>query len=154
ETSCWPARDEPDPNVIWINPIATLGLLAIAAPIVIHILARQKAERLPFPTLQFIRPSQLAAIRRRTLEDAALLAVRALIVAAAVAALAGPFLETAARRRAWDAQTIRADVTGNLHEGLTRAVAWLDAQPPGRREIVVRGPLTIGSITTADLAAV
>lgn len=140
--------------MLWTNPLAALGLLALAAPVLVHVLARQRAPRLPFPTLRFVRPFHAAAIRRRALEDAALLAVRMLVIAAATAAAAGPFLVTDARRRAWDARVVRADVTGDVRAGLARAIAWLDAQPPGRREIVVRSTFPIGSITSADLAVI
>jgi hypothetical protein len=97
--------------VIWLNPLALIGLVAVAAPILIHILVQRRAERFPFPTLRFIQPTRLAAIRRHVLEDAALLAVRAALVAAAVAALAGPLVVTGARRRAWDRRVVQAVVT-------------------------------------------
>ena len=42
----------------------------------------------------------------------------------------------------------------SLSDGIRRAIAWLDSAPPARREVVITGPLTIGSIVDADLAAV
>jgi hypothetical protein len=76
--------------VIWLNPLALFALAALAAPILIHILVQRRAERLSFPTLRFLQPTRLAAIRRHLLEDVGLLAVRAAILATAVAALARP----------------------------------------------------------------
>ena len=141
--------------MIWLHPFAAIALLAVALPVVIHVLVRQRATRVPFPTLRFIQPHRLSSVRRHALEDLALLAVRAAILALAAAAIAGPFLTNAARRRAWDARTIRADVTdADVAVGLARAIAWLDRQPPARREIVVRGPLLIGTLTAADIAAI
>lgn len=155
--------------MIWVSPAAAIALLAAAAPILIHVLVQRHAPRVPFPTLRFIRPVHIAAVRRRSLEDGLLLAVRVLIVAAAVAAVAGPFLETAARRRSWDARTIRAVVSDgaqgfsrasgvpdgdDVKEGLRRAVAWLETQPPARREIVVRSAFPLGAIDASDIAAV
>src|SRR5207237_4014163 len=35
-----------------------------------------------------------------------------------------------------------------------RGVAWLDSAPPGRRELVIAAPLTIGSLGDADIAEV
>ncbi len=179
---------------MWRNPLALLALGSIAAPILIHILVQRRAERFPFPTLRFIAPTRLAAIRRHLLEDAALLAVRIAILTVAIIALAGPLLVTAARRRAWDQQVVRAVVfdernnpppdpalialggngSGVIHilgrspgvveqkafdadvlrDGIRRAVAWLDTAAPGRRELVVRSPLPIGSLTDADIAEV
>jgi hypothetical protein len=104
--------------------------------------------------LRFIRPVRAASIRRYALDDLALLAVRVSILAFAAAAMAGPLLMTAARRRAWDARVITVRVSDNLAESLRAAVASLDRQPPARREIVVSSAFPIGSITQEDVAAV
>jgi hypothetical protein len=167
--------------MLWLNPVALFALAAVAAPILIHILIQRSAERFLFPTLRFLEPTRLAAIRRHLLEDLPLLAVRIAILAAAAAALAGPLLVTAARRQAWDRRVVRAIVVDDvarpfqgrerraespaphqertfdavsITDGIRRAVAWLETAPPARREIVVSSPLPIGSITPADIAAI
>ena len=63
-------------SMFWLNPSALFALAAIAAPILIHILVQRRAERFPFPTLRFLQPTRLAAIRRHLLEDLPLLAIR------------------------------------------------------------------------------
>ena len=134
---------------------ALLGLAALAAPIAIHILARRRAERIPFPTLRFIQPGRLASVRRHVLEDAPLLAVRLLILAAAAVALAGPLVVTKSREAAWNAQLHRTVVEGpDLRNRLRHAVLSLYDAPPGRQEIVVRSPFPIGSIDRFDVLAV
>jgi aerotolerance regulator-like protein len=166
--------------MMWIYPAAWFALIVLAAPIVIHLLAHRRAAPLAFPTLRFIRPTRLAAIRRRALEDLPLLIVRVAILASAVAALAGPLLVTPARRASWNARLVRAIVTSPasmtagvpshradanvfrserfaadaLPDGIHRAVAWLENAPPARRELVIAAPLTLGSIDARDLAAV
>lgn len=165
--------------MLWLNPSALFALAAIAAPILIHILIQRRAERLPFPTLRFLQPTRLAAIRRHLLEDLPLLAVRAALLAAAAVALAGPLLMTASRGQAWDQRIVRARVVTNLaateraaspdqrpafreqtfdgpslSDGIRRAILWLEAAPPARREIVIASPLAIGSIAAADIAQV
>ena len=117
--SQFPAREEDAAQalgltatpMLWLNPSALFALAAVAAPILIHILIQRRAERFPFPTLRFLQPTRLAAIRRHLLEDLPLLAVRIALLAAAVAALAGPLLVTSARRQAWDRRVVRAIVT-------------------------------------------
>ena len=101
-------------NVIWQSPLVLFALAAVAAPILIHILVQRRAERVPFPTLRFLQPTRLAAIRRHVLDDAALLAVRAAILAAAVAALAGPLVITSARRQTWERRIVRAVVVDDV----------------------------------------
>jgi hypothetical protein len=161
--------------VIWLNPLALFALAAVAAPILIHILVQRHAERFAFPTLRFLKPTRLAAIQRHLLEDAALLAVRAAILAAAAGALAGPLVVTPLRRQDWDRRIVRAVVvdedarasdggtaayqtrqfTGpSLRDGIRRAVAWLENAPPARRELVVVSPLRLGALDAADVAAI
>jgi hypothetical protein len=141
--------------MIWLQPWAALGLLALVAPLLVHLLVYRTGPRVAFPTIRFIRASRLASSRRRVLEDAPLLAVRVGILAAAAAALAGPFLVTASRRHAWDARTIRAVVSSEpLSDGIAQAIAWLDRQAPARRELVIRSTFPLGSITSADVSRV
>ncbi len=168
--------------MIWLNPIAFVALASAAAPILIHILVQRRAPRMPFPTLRFVAPTRLAAIRRHLVEDAPLLLVRIALLSAAVAALAGPLIVTAGRRAAWSAPTARAIVidaavdraaageaaqqasasvfraerfeAASLGDGLRRASAWLESVPPARRGLVVVSPLALGSLTAADVAGV
>ena len=156
--------------MLWLNPIAWFALATAALPLLIHLLIQRRVERFPFPTLRFLQPTRLAAVRRHLLEDLPLLAVRIALLAAAAAALAGPLLVTAARRHAWDRRVVRAVVTDSgtassaalqqtfaaedLRDGIRRAILWLDAAPPARREILVSSAFPIGSITAADVAAI
>ena len=160
--------------MVWLTPLALVGLAAVAAPILIHILVQRRATPFPFPTLRFLQPTRLAAIRRHVLEDLPLLAVRVAAIAAAAGALAGPLLLTPARRTAWNARLARAIVsegaarafqgaeasyverfdTADLRDGIARAVAWLDAAPPARRELVVVSPFALDSIAHSDLSQV
>jgi hypothetical protein len=141
--------------MFWLNPLAWLGLTAVAVPVVVHLLAHQRAKRVPFPTLRFLRPTRLAAIRRRALEDMVLLAVRSAIIVAAVAAFAGPLWVTSARQAQWNQRLVTETVDSSpLSEGIHRAIARLESAPPARQELVVAAPLTIGSVTAADLAVI
>lgn len=165
--------------MIWLNPAAWIAIAIVAAPVLIHLLVHRRAERFPFPTLRFILPTRLAAIRRHVFDDIALLAVRSAIIAAAVAACAGPLIVTPARRASWNARVARAIVVDrgtadrpapqpgseppfrsqrfeavSMSDGIRRAVAWLDAAPPARRELVIAGRLTAGSVVEADIAGV
>src|SRR5262249_30469488 len=168
----WPASAEP--AVIWLSPAAWIGLLAMAGPIVIHILVQRKAERLAFPSLRFLQQGRLASIRRHLLEDVPLLAIRVAIVAAAVAALAGPLIVTRTQRQAWNARVVRAIVVQGdrapqpgdrpflsqtfeapaVSDAIPRAVAWLENAPPARRELLIVGRLALGSVSADDLAVI
>lgn len=165
-------------SIAWIAPAALIGIALIALPIAIHLLVRQHARTLAYPSLRFLRETQLAAFRRRTIQDAGLLTCRALIIAMAAMALAGPLVQTSSRTARYAARVSRAIVTtGAIDEGLvtglktnafasadfrraaiadalTDAMRWLDQQPPSTREVVIVGAFPRGSITDGDLASI
>ena len=76
--------------MIWLNPWAWIGTIAIAIPIAVHLLGRRHPRRQVFPTLRFLSISRLVPARRTRPVDLALLAIRIGIVLLAVAALAQP----------------------------------------------------------------
>lgn len=162
----------------WIAPVALFGMALIALPIAIHLLVRQHARTLAYPSLRFLRETQLAALRRRAIEDALLLLCRAAIVMIAAIALAGPVLQTASRTAGYAGRTARAIIPldgadearvrriadnafaaatfrrTELADALGDAMRWLERQPPSSREIVVAGALRRGSVSQADLSAI
>ncbi len=169
--------------MLWLQPAAWLGLVALAAPLLIHLLVHRRSEPFPFPTLRFLQPTRLASLRRHRIDDPALLLVRLAILAAAVAALAGPLLVTQARRASWNRRVARAIVVDpgepgrdaridiarresaaayrstiieadDAALGLRRAAEWLAGAPPARREILCVSPLAIGVVTASDVSAV
>jgi hypothetical protein len=114
--------------VTWQNPWAFLGLLAIAVPVVIHLLGRHSARIRRFPTLRFIDASRLMATRWTSISDLPLLLARVGILAAAVAALAMPLLLTAGRQRERARSLARAivvDTSASMRRAV-RSAASLD----------------------------
>ena len=85
----------------FLFPAFLLGGLAIAIPIVLHLLRRDVAPEVPFTAVRLLRKSPVERSRRRRLRDLLLLAARVvalLLLAAAFAfALSGPaaFAQTA-----------------------------------------------------------
>lgn len=161
-------------SILWTTPIALLGLALIALPIAIHLFVRQPVRTLVYPSLRFLRETQLAAFRRRRIEDAVLLACRGAIIAAAAAAMAGPILEMSSRHAAYASRMSRAIIVSGeaadaaafeeqevfrsarfqraaLPDALTDAARWLAVQPRSSREVVIVGSLRRGSLVSADL---
>ena len=167
-------------GIAWLAPAAWwLGAL-VAVPVAVHLLARQRRRPVRFPTLRFVEAASAPSRRHWRVRDPGLLAVRSAILLALAAALAGPMLVTSGRQARWDARLARAVViapevvaapvvsdaelpesdgigrrfvTRDLAGGLADASAWLSAQGPHRREIVVVGPLPRGALTSADILA-
>jgi hypothetical protein len=108
----------------WLYPAALVGLAATAGPILVHLLRRQRATRLPFPSLRFLGETHTAAVRPRLPSDALLLVIRIGTVAAAALALAQPIVRTDARRRAWLERIVRVvvlDTSRSMEAGLAAA---------------------------------
>jgi hypothetical protein len=169
-------------NVFWLAPPAFWGLVLLAVPIAVHLLTRQQTRRIPFPTLRFLRPTRLAALRRRSIHDWVLLIVRLAILTAATAALAGPVFVSRSRQAQWQTRVVRAFVlapsssaaadaivreesagsfasaafrpTTSLADGIRDATEWLARQPPAAREVVIAGDLKDGTLAEPELSLV
>ena len=76
----------------WLAPTFLAGLLAVAVPVVIHMINRERKETVPFPSLMFLRKIPYRSVRRQKLRHLALLALRCLAILIVVAAFARPFL--------------------------------------------------------------
>jgi len=73
------------------NPFFLLGAAALAAPILVHLVRRTRARRVQFPALVFVRQVPQRTIRRRTLHNLLLLALRCLAILLIVIAFTRPF---------------------------------------------------------------
>ncbi len=62
----------------FLNPLFLLGLAAVAAPIIVHLVRRTKAPRIEFPSLMFVRRVPQKTIRKRMVQNWLLLALRCL----------------------------------------------------------------------------
>lgn len=165
-------------SVAWLAPAAFWGLALIAVPIAIHLLVREHTRTVAYPSLRFVRQTALAALRRRTIQDAALLVCRAAIIAAAVTALAAPVMQTAWRSASYAQRTSRAVVRldasaaasaaeqqrdafrsaifqrDTITDAVNESVRWLDAQPPASRELIFVGGFHRGQVAQSDLIAI
>ena len=166
---------------MWAQPWAWLGLLGVAVPIALHLLARHQAVRTPFPSLRFIDVADVTFIRRQRLTDVPLLLVRLAIIVTAVAALAGPrwplpggtasgplslavVVDTsanvagdaglaAARGAVLSAASSTIIETESLPVGIRSAAAWL-ARQDGRRDLLIVSDFQRGSLTAEAMASV
>lgn len=75
----------------FLNPLFLLGLAAVAAPIIVHLVRRTKAPRVEFPSLMFVRRVPQRTIRRRQLQNILLLLLRCLALLLLVLAFVRPY---------------------------------------------------------------
>ena len=83
----------------WLNPVALVGMLALAVPILVHLFGRRTARRQPFPSLRLLREGRPTPATRSQPSDVLLLLLRCGVIAAAALALAQPLWMSAARSR-------------------------------------------------------
>ena len=93
------------PEFLWLAPL-------IAAPIVIHLLSRMRYRRVRWAAIEFLLRTERRAVRRARLQQILLMALRTLLLAAALMAMAQP--------------VFRGGV-GRLLGGDARVVALIDA---------------------------
>jgi hypothetical protein len=74
-----------------LNPLFLLGLAAIAAPIIVHLVRRTRAPRVEFPSLMFVRRIPQRTIRRRQVQNWLLLMMRCLAFLLLVFAFVRPY---------------------------------------------------------------
>ena len=64
----------------FLAPLFVLGTLAIAAPILFHLIRRTSKEKTLFSSLMFLKPSPPRLTRRSRFEHLLLLALRCLVL--------------------------------------------------------------------------
>ncbi len=80
----------------FLTPFFLLGLSAIAIPVLIHLIQRERKRVVEFPSLMFVRRIPYQSVRRRRIRHWALLLLRAAAIALMAAAFARPFLRQGA----------------------------------------------------------
>jgi hypothetical protein len=75
----------------FLAPWFLLGALAVAAPVLFHLIRRSARARMLFGSILFLRPTPPRAVRRRKLEHVALLLLRCLSILLLAAVFARPF---------------------------------------------------------------
>src|SRR5437667_2646469 len=84
----------------FLAPAFLLGLAALAIPVFIHLMQRERKRVIEFPSLMFVRRIPYQSVRRRRIRHWALLLMRAAAIALIVAAFARPFLPRTAAANA------------------------------------------------------
>ena len=135
----------------FLAPIFLLGALAIAGPILFHLIRRNTKDKFTFSSLMFLRPDPPTVTRKSRLEDILLLLLRCAILAALCLAFARPFFRqtvTAANDTTAGTYTILLIDTS---ASLRRPGAWEAALAKARAELkTVKNTDTLAILTFAD----
>lgn len=112
----------------FLTPFYILGALAIAAPIVLHLIRRTPKGEVPFSSLMFLAPTPPRLTRRSRLDNLLLLILRASALALLALAFARPFLRQAASLNLGEVERRRDLVLIDTSASLRRGDLWLKAK--------------------------
>ena len=76
----------------FLNPFFLIGSLALAVPVLIHLVRREKSEVVRFSSLMFLLKVPKRSVRQQKLKNLLLMLLRLLILALLVAAFMRPYL--------------------------------------------------------------
>ena len=112
----------------FLTPLFLLGALAVAFPVVFHLIRRTTRERTPFSPLMFLQPSPPRLTRRSRLEHILLLLLRCAILCLLALGFARPFIKKATNADPTSAHARRIVVLVDSSASMRRANLWADAR--------------------------
>jgi Aerotolerance regulator N-terminal/von Willebrand factor type A domain len=121
----------------FLTPFFLVGLAAIAVPVLVHLIQRERKRVVEFPSLMFVRRIPYQSVRRRRIRHWALLLMRAAAVALIVAAFARPFLKQSAVANAVTGGAREVVILLDQSASMGYGDHWSKAQEAARS--VVRG---------------
>ena len=124
----------------FLTPFYVLGTLAIAAPIVLHLIRRTPRGEVPFSSLMFLAPTPPRLTRRSRLDNILLLLLRAAALGLLALAFARPFLREAASLNLGDAERRRELVLIDTSASLRRGDLWPRAKALAEAAIAASRP--------------
>lgn len=130
----------------FLTPLFLAGFLAVAVPIIIHLVRRYRGKLIEFPSLMFLRQLPVQAIRRRTIRDWPLLLMRIGALILIALAFARPVLQ------------LGSEEDGTIQDALREVVIVLDrswSMDRGERweRAIDEARSTLGSLVTPDRAS-
>ena len=84
-------------SLTFLAPLFLVGIAAIAVPIIVHLVNRERRNAIAFPSLMFLRRVPFKSVRRQRIRHRALFALRCLALALLALAFARPFVDRDAR---------------------------------------------------------
>jgi hypothetical protein len=121
--------------VSFLAPLFLLGTLAIAAPILFHLIRRSTREKTPFSSLMFLLPSPPRLTRRNRLEHILLLLLRCLVLCLLALGFSRPFFKKSVPPAAPSAGR-RMLILVDTSASMRRANLWGEAR--NRAESLIR----------------
>lgn len=133
----------------FLAPLFLLGALAIAGPIIVHLIRRTTRERVAFSSLMFLRPSPPRPSRRHRFEHLLLLLLRCAALTLLALAFARPFFASKPPA-AGGGFAKRVVVLVDVSASMRRDGLWDDARKAVDAQIRTAGPADQLALFTYD----
>jgi hypothetical protein len=130
----------------FLAPALLAGLLAIAIPIVVHLVQRERRTVQEFPSLMFLRRIPTQSVRRRVIRHWPLLALRILALVLIALAFSRPFLRMGGASAAAAGGARHVVVLIDRSASMGYGDHWSRAQEAARRVIRTLGPGDGGTV--------
>lgn len=119
----------------FLTPLYLLGALAVAGPIIFHLIRRSPRGEVPFSSLMFLSPTPPRLTRRSRLDDWLLFLLRVGALCLLAFAFARPFLREAMALDGGDAQASRILVLIDTSASMRRGDLWERAVEQARNAV-------------------
>lgn len=135
----------------FLAPLFLAALAALGAPVLLHMIQRQRTEVVEFPSLMFVRKIPFRSLRRQRIRHWLLLLMRCAALALLVAAFARPFLRSTALAVAGGGR----EVVVLLDRSWSMAYGdrWDRARAAARRAVQDLGPEDRATVVRFDSGA-
>ncbi|SIO41383.1 N-terminal double-transmembrane domain-containing protein [Singulisphaera sp. GP187] len=124
----------------FLTPLYALGLLAIAGPILFHLIQRKPRGEVPFSSLMFLTPTPPRLTRRSRLDNLLLLLLRAAALTLLAFAFARPFWRQAANLEFGNVERRRVAVVIDTSASMRRGDLWPKAKQLAEEAIAACRP--------------
>jgi hypothetical protein len=134
----------------FLAPLFLAGLTALAVPVIIHLINKERREVVPFPSLMFLQRIPYRSVRRQKLRHILLLVLRCLALAIVVMAFARPFVRRDTPLRAAGSGARELVVLVDRSYSMGAGDHWSRAQAAARRAISALGPTDRATLIAFD----
>jgi Mg-chelatase subunit ChlD len=134
----------------FLSPWFLLGGLAIAGPIVFHLIRRAARERMPFSSLMFLRPTAPRVTRRSKLEHFWLLLLRCLALLLLATGFARPFFSKDITLPASPSEARQVLLLIDTSASMRREGVWDKARAVAESYLSKAGPVDQVAVMTFD----
>jgi hypothetical protein len=137
----------------FLAPLFLAGLTALAVPVIIHLINRERREVVQFPSLMFLQRIPYRSVRRQKLRHVLLLIMRCLALAIVVMAFARPFIRRDAPARVAGSGARELVVLVDRSYSMGAGDHWTRAIAAARRAVADLRPTDRATLVAFDIDA-